>query len=192
MRLNLREVVNDYRWLARKQIRLVSKCSLASIARKLWRSVSYTCKKGTQKRFSLLISYFFYLSSQFHIRVNKLVQVYLCQNLSFLNHLIHNMTTDCSLIFDFSTRKIHVQNMLCTKIDFLFLFWHSKQFIYTTCSELVVFMYRTGKSMNNLLSYCGLVDARISASEKDLPVRDWCFFKGYSSVICKILKQQIS
>ena len=28
----------------------------------------------------------------------------------------------------------------------------------------------TGKSMNNLLSYCGLVDARISASEKDLPV----------------------
>ena len=25
-----------------------------------------------------------------------------------------------------------------------------------------------GNSMNNLLSYCGLVDARISASEKDL------------------------
>ena len=24
--------------------------------------------------------------------------------------------------------------------------------------------------MNNLLSYCGLVDARINASEKDLPV----------------------
>ena len=39
--------------------------------------------------------------------------------------------------------------------------------MYTTCSELVVF---TGKSINKLLSYCGLVDARISASEKDLPV----------------------
>ena len=25
--------------------------------------------------------------------------------------------------------------------------------------------------MNNLLSYCGLADARISASEKDLPVK---------------------
>ena len=25
--------------------------------------------------------------------------------------------------------------------------------------------------MNNLLSYCGLVDGRISASEKDLPVK---------------------
>ena len=52
----------------------------------------------------------------------------------------------------------------------MFLFWHSKQFMYTTCSELVVFMYWTGKSMNNLLSYCGLVVAWISASEKDLPV----------------------
>ena len=31
-------------------------------------------------------------------------------------------------------------------------------------------MHRTGKSMNNLLSYFGLVDSRISASEKDLPV----------------------
>ena len=27
-----------------------------------------------------------------------------------------------------------------------------------------------GNSMNNLLTYCGLVDARISVSEKDLPV----------------------
>ena len=28
-----------------------------------------------------------------------------------------------------------------------------------------------GKSVNNLMSYCGLVDARINASEKDLPVQ---------------------
>ena len=41
-----------------------------------------------------------------------------------------------------------------------------KQFVCTTFSELVVFMYLTGKSM----SYCGLVDARIRASNKDLPV----------------------
>ena len=44
-----------------------------------------------------------------------------------------------------------------------------KQFVYTTCSELVVFKYWTRNSMNNLLSY-GLVDARISSSDKDLPV----------------------
>ena len=36
--------------------------------------------------------------------------------------------------------------------------------------ELDIFMYLTCNSMNNLSSYCGLVDARISASEKDLPV----------------------
>ena len=29
--------------------------------------------------------------------------------------------------------------------------------------------YRTGKSKINLFSYCGLVNARISASEKDFP-----------------------
>ena len=42
--------------------------------------------------------------------------------------------------------------------------------MYTTCFELVVFLYRTGQSINNLLSYCGLVVARMSSSEKDLPV----------------------
>ena len=42
--------------------------------------------------------------------------------------------------------------------------------MYATFSELVVFMNWTGKSMNNILTYCGLVDARKSASEKDLPV----------------------
>ena len=106
-------------------------------------------------------------------------QVNLFQKHSFLNHLIHNMTTDCSLIFDFITRKIHVQNMLCTKIDFLFLFWHSEQFIYTTCSELGIFMHWTCNSMNNILSYCGLVDAKISASEKDLPVHKCITIKIY-------------
>ena len=35
--------------------------------------------------------------------------------------------------------------------------------------------------MNNLLSYCGLIDARISASEKDLPVIAWM-----SPVKCKL------
>ena len=47
-----------------------------------------------------------------------------------------------------------------------------KQFMYTTCSELVVFMHWTGKSMSNCWTNCGLVDATISASEKDLPVSE--------------------
>ena len=44
----------------------------------------------------------------------------------------------------------------------------------TTSAEHVLLMFCAcsfhGNSLNNLLSYCGLVDARISASEKDLPV----------------------
>ena len=62
----------------------------------------------------------------------------------------------------------HVENMMCTQIV-CFLFWHSGQFMYTTCSQHVLSFWNR-YSMNNLLSYCGLVDARISASEKDLPV----------------------
>ena len=45
-----------------------------------------------------------------------------------------------------------------------------KQSLYTTCSELGIFMHWTCNSKDNLLSYSGLVDARISASEKDLPL----------------------
>ena len=45
----------------------------------------------------------------------------------------------------------------------------------TTSAEHVLPMFCAcsfhGNSMRNLLKYCGLVDARISASEKDLPVQ---------------------
>ena len=44
------------------------------------------------------------------------LQVNLYQKHSFLNQLTHNITTDCSLIPDFGTRKIQAENMLCTKI----------------------------------------------------------------------------
>ena len=44
----------------------------------------------------------------------------------------------------------------------------------TTRAEHVLFMFCGcgfhGNSMNNLLSYCGLIDAKIIASDKDLPV----------------------
>ena len=56
--------------------------------------------------------------------------------------------------------------MLCTKIV---LNAKTKTKI-NFCSELVFFSYWSCKSMNNLLSYCGLTDARMNASEKDLPV----------------------
>ena len=53
--------------------------------------------------------------------------------------------------------------------------------MYTTCSELVVFMYWTQNSINNLLSNCGLVNGRISVSETDLPVIE--IFSSHKSSI---------
>ena len=50
------------------------------------------------------------------------------------------------------------------------LFWMSKQKMFSECYELGIFMYWTGNSMSNLLSYCGLVDVKIRASDIDLPV----------------------
>ena len=38
------------------------------------------------------------------------------------------------------------------------------------CAQHVLSLEFSCNSMNNLLSYCGLVDARISAPDKDLPV----------------------
>ena len=53
------------------------------------------------------------------------------------------------------TSSKHVENMMCTQIG----------------SELAIFMYRIRNSMNNHSAYCGLVDAKIRASDKDLPVQ---------------------
>ena len=55
------------------------------------------------------------------------------------------------------------------------LFWMSKtnsvRNMFSPCSELGIFMYWTCNSMNNLMSYYELVDAKIRASDKDLPVQ---------------------
>ena len=75
------------------------------------------------------------------------VQINLCQNHLFLYQLTHNVTTDCSLNYKFSTRKLQVQCMLCTQIVFVFTF----RTIY------VHNMHWTCNSMNNLLSFCELL-----------------------------------
>ena len=45
----------------------------------------------------------------------KTIQVNLCQKYLFTRQLTHNMTTDCSLNYEFSTRKFQVDNTFCTK-----------------------------------------------------------------------------
>ena len=59
------------------------------------------------------------------------------------------------------------------KLFFVFVLTFKTTYVsnmFSPCSKLRILMYWTGKSMDNLLSYCGLADVRISASEKDLPV----------------------
>ena len=109
------------------------------------------------------------------------LQLNICQKLLFLHQLTHNKTTDCSLNYKFSTWILQAQNMLRTccvhKLVFCFCFDIQNNLctqqvlnMFLTCSKLVIFIYWTRKSMNNLSSYCGLVDGKIRASDKDLPV----------------------
>ena len=98
----------------------------------------------------------------------SLVQKNLCQKPSFLNWLTHNMTRDCSLNFPKNTSSEHVMYRfpLCTNIVLNVKTKTKKQF----CTLYVVNLYFSWNTMNNLLSYCGLTDSRMRASEKDLPV----------------------
>ena len=67
--------------------------------------------------FPSLTSFFqdnLFLSSRLTLRMFSL---YL-----FLYQPTHNMTTDCSLNYEFSTWKFQAQNMFCTQIVFCFCF----------------------------------------------------------------------
>ena len=57
--------------------------------------------------------------------------------------------------------ELQVQHM-----NYLFLFFHSKQFVHTTWAELYFFC----NSKINLSPYYGLIDASMRASDTDLPV----------------------
>ena len=78
-------------------------------------------------------------------------------------------------------KPLFLQNMLCTKIVL-----NVRNNVCTHHAiprlELGIFMYWTCNSMNNLSSYCGLVDAKIRA-DKDLPVfqATICYSWYYSS-----------
>ena len=61
----------------------------------------------------------------------------------------------------------HGENMLCTKIVLNVRNYFCTQHVLPRF-ELGIFMYWTCSSMNNLLSYCGLVDAKKGAFYKDL------------------------
>jgi hypothetical protein len=67
---------------------------------------------------------------------------------------------------------------------------HSKN-MFCPYSALVVFMYWTGNSMNNPLSYCGLIGAKTRASDKYLPVQlTWKSFQSRIFMKCQWLSKQ--
>ena len=66
-----------------------------------------------------------------------MLQVNLCQKLLFLHQLTQNMTTDCSLNYKFNTWKFQAQTW-GEHFVYRNCFWHSEQFLYTTCSPHVL------------------------------------------------------
>ena len=87
--------------------------------------------------------------------------VNLCLKLLFLHQLTHNMTTDCSLNYENCKLRTCSEHVVVIVLTFRTIYEHN---MFWACSELAIFMYWNCNSMNNLLSYCGIVDARISAS----------------------------
>ena len=69
------------------------------------------------------------------------------------------------------------------------LFWMSKQ-KNNYCTQNVVNLYFLENSMNNLLSYCGLTEARMRASEKDSPVQEAQDCRTFTSIRCWCSQQK--
>ena len=82
-------------------------------------------------------SYFGVAFAQIKLIKKQSVQVNLCQKLLFLHQLTHNMTTDCSLNYKFSTWKFQAQTWR-EHVVYRNCFWHSEQFLYTSCSPHVL------------------------------------------------------
>ena len=69
---------------------------------------------------------------------------------------------------------MHITTLTCSRCAIIVLNVKVKTIcvhnMFSPCSELEIFMYCSGNSMNNLLSYCGLIDAEIRVSDIDLHV----------------------
>ena len=77
-----------------------------------------------------------------------------------------NPQYDEKLFIEFP-EKMQVQNMLCTNIVLNVKKTNKKN---NFCAQLVLNLYFSENSITNLLSYCGLTDARVRASDTELPV----------------------
>jgi hypothetical protein len=110
---------------------------------KLWRT-------KVERRYRVIDCKSTYIFKYISINIKfDMIQVNLCQKLFFFAEHGENML--CTKIV------LNVGNNFCTQ-HFLPRF------------ELGTFMFWTCNLMNNLSSYCGLVDAKVRASDKGLPL----------------------
>ena len=84
----------------------------------------------------LMQNWFWYYSHSIQQPITKL-QANVCQKLLFLHQLTHNMTADCSLNYKFNTWKFQAQTW-GEHVVRRNSFWHSEQFLYSTCSPHVL------------------------------------------------------
>ena len=69
-------------------------------------------------------------------------------------------------LFSEFPEKFKFRTCCVQKLVFCFCFDIKNNF----CTQHALNLNFSGNSLNNLLSYCGLTDAEMGASEKDLPV----------------------
>ena len=132
--------------------------ALEAISLGIWWSYLW-CQNADHRNSDLLFNTYHSCIYSWKVRKKRSkVQVNLCQKHLFLDQLTHNMTKDCSLIYQFSTWKLQAQNMLCTQIVFLFLFWHSEQFLHTKCSPHVLsLLFPCTELVNQSTNVCHIV-----------------------------------
>ena len=98
--------------------------------------------------------------------------VWLCRILNFATHSLHITGKSFSEALIFESINPKYNDRLFIKLQVQNMIWMSKQkpICIHSMLQLAMFMYWSRNLMNNQSSYCGLIDSRMSASEKDLPV----------------------
>ena len=114
------------------------------------------------------------LLDDFWFKVQDCIQVNLCQKLLFLHQLTHNMMTYSSLNCKFNTWKFQAQTGW-EHVVYRYCFWHSENFLYTTCSLHVLEIKR---------SFCQKFTCTYLAKHAHLSV------KLYISFILTIMEQE--
>ena len=106
-----------------------------------------------------IAAFFFNMLAKVHYLQSLYTGKSLSEALIFASTLTHNMTTDCSLNYKFNTWKFQAQTW-GEHVVYRNCFWHSEQFLYTTCSlhvrqkeDLLTKIYLYQKSFRNYLTF---------------------------------------